>query len=85
MRSSSPCESSVGIADDAAFAAAEGDVDHGAFPGHPGGQRADFVEGDVGREADAAFGGAARNGVLHAIAGEDLQAPVVELHRNVNR
>ena len=51
----------VGIADDAALAAAERDVDHGAFPGHPGGERAHFVEGDVGGEANAAFGGTARD------------------------
>ena len=74
----------VGIADHAAFAAAEGDVDHGAFPGHPGSQRAHFVERDVGGEADAAFGGAARHGVLDAVAGENFQAPIVELHGNVD-
>ena len=47
----------VRIADDAALGAAEGNVDHGALPGHPAGQGAHFVEGDVGRVADAAFRG----------------------------
>ena len=74
-----------GIADDAALGAAEGDVDDRALPGHPGGQRAHFVERDVGRVADAALGRAARDGVLHAIAGEDFQAAVVELNRECGR
>ncbi len=74
----------VGIADDAAFSAAEGDVDHGAFPGHPSGQGADFVNCDVGGETDAAFGGAAHHRVLDAVAGENFQASIVELHGNVD-
>ena len=74
----------VRIADHAALAAAERDVDHRAFPGHPGGQRAHFVQRHVGREADAALGRAARDGVLHAIAGEDFQPAVVQLHRDVD-
>ena len=74
----------MGIADDAALSTAEGNIHHGAFPGHPGGQRADLVQGHVGREADAAFGRPPRQGMLHAIAGEDLDAAVVEQHRNVN-
>ena len=74
----------TGIADDAAFSAAEGNVGDGALPGHPGGQGADFIEGDVGRVADAALGGAARDGMLDAIAGEDFQTAVVEHDRNVH-
>ena len=72
------------IADDAALGAAEGDVDHGAFPGHPGGQRAHFVERDIGRKADAAFAGSARDGMLHPIAGENFQPAVVKQDRDVN-
>ena len=45
----------VRIADDAALGAAERDVDHRAFPGHPGSQRAHFVERHIGRKADAAL------------------------------
>jgi len=32
-----------GVADDSAFGSAEGDVDDGALPGHPGGEGANFV------------------------------------------
>ncbi len=70
-----------GIADDAALAAAEGHVRDGALPGHPGGQRRDFVERDVRVIADAALGRPERDVVLHAIAGEDLDLAVVHLHR----
>ena len=72
------------IADHAALGAAERNVDHRALPGHPGGQRAHFVQRHVGRVADAALGRAARDGMLHAIAGEDFEPAVVELHRDVN-
>ena len=64
----------LGVADDAALGSAEGDVDDGALPGHPAGEGADFVEGDVGGVADAALGGAACDGVLDTIAGEDFDA-----------
>ena len=47
----------LGIAGDAAFGAAKGDVHDGALPCHPRGQGLDFVQGDVGVEADAALGG----------------------------
>ena len=67
----------LGVADDAALGSAEGDVDDGALPGHPGGEGADFVEGDVGGVADAAFAGAAGDGVLDAVAGEDFDGAVV--------
>ena len=74
-----------GVADDAALGAAERNVDDRAFPGHPGGQRAHFVERHVGREADAALGRAAGDGVLHAIAGEHFDAAVIELHGECGR
>ena len=44
----------------------------------------DFIQRDVGRVANSALGRAARNGVLHAIAGEHLQPPVVQHHRNMH-
>ena len=75
----------VGIADHAALGAAERNVDHGALPGHPAGESADFIEGDVGRVADAAFGRAARNRVLHAKSGEDLEVPVIHVDGDVDR
>ncbi len=66
-----------GVADDSALGSAKRDVDDCALPGHPTGQRAHFVERDVGRVADAAFGGSAGNGVLNPKAGEDLDVAVV--------
>ena len=74
----------LGVADHAALGAAEGDVDHGALPGHPHGQGAHLVQGDVGVVADAALGRAAADVVLHAVAGEDLHRAVVHAHREVD-
>ncbi len=74
----------LGIADDAALGAAEGNVHHRALPGHPARQRAHFVERDVGRIANAALGRAAGDGVLHPISGEDLQLSVVHVDRDVD-
>ena len=67
----------------AALRAAERDVDEGALPGHPHRERPHLVE--VGRrvEADAALGRSARHVVLHAVAGEDADRPVVHRHREV--
>jgi hypothetical protein len=73
----------VGVADDAALAAAERDVHHRAFPGHPGGEGADGVERLLRVEADAALRGAAGVVVLHAEAAEDLDPSVV--HADGNR
>src|SRR5262249_23470897 len=58
---------------------------HRAFPGHPGGQRFDLLQSHVGGVADAALGGPSRDGVLHAVAGEDFEAAVVELDGNRHR
>ena len=74
----------VRIADDSALGAAEGNVDHGALPGHPGRQRAHLVEREVGRVADAALGGAARDRVLHPVSGKHFQAAVVHGHGDVH-
>src|SRR5208283_5631774 len=51
----------VRIADDAAFGTAERNVDHGALPGHPAGEGANFIQSDIGSVADAALGRASRN------------------------
>ena len=67
----------VRVADDAALAAAERDVDDGALPGHPHGQGADGVDRLLGVEADAALAGAAGVVVLAAEAAEDADAAVV--------
>src|SRR5579864_1148274 len=72
------------IADDAAFGATERNVDDSTLPGHPTGEGADFVEIHVRRIADAALGRAAGDGMLHAKAGEDLNAAVVHANGDVN-
>ena len=72
------------IANDAALGAAKGDIDHGAFPGHLAGQRADFVQRHVGRESDAALARPAHQRMLHAIADEHFEVAAIEHHRNVD-
>ncbi len=72
------------IEDDAALAAAEGDVHHGALPRHPHRQRPHLVERDMLVVADAALGRAAIGVVLHTIAGEDLNGAVVHAHGEAN-
>ena len=74
----------LGIANDSALGSAEGDVHHGALPGHPTGEGANFIERYVGRVAHAALGRAARDGVLHTVAGEDFQSAAVHHHRDVD-
>ncbi len=75
----------LGIADDPALGATEGNVDHRALPGHPGGEGAHFVEVDLRGVANAALGRTARHGVLHPIAGEQFHAAIIHLNRNVYR
>jgi hypothetical protein len=67
------------VDDDAALGAAVGEADQGAFPAHPHGEGADFAEGDVLMEADAAFRGAGGELVLDAIAFVDDDEAVVVL------
>ena len=71
------------VDDDAALGAPVRDVDDGALPGHPHGQRLDLVQRDVRVEADAALRRSAVDAVLDAVAGEDLDAAVVHLDREV--
>src|SRR4030043_1506895 len=72
----------VRVADDAALAAAERDVDDGALPGHPHGQGADRVDRLLGVEANAALAGAAGVVVLAAEAAENTDAVVVHADGN---
>src|SRR5205085_10460814 len=72
------------IADDSALGAAKRHIDHSAFPRHPGGERAYFVERDVRCVADSAFGWPTSEVVLHAIAFEDLYAAGVHFGGNVD-
>ncbi len=71
----------IRVDDDPALGAAERDVDHGALPRHPHRERLDLVEGHVRVVPDASFGRAAVDVVLHAVAREHPNVPVVELHR----
>src|SRR4029077_18008701 len=73
----------AGIADDAALGAAEGDVYDSAFPGHPGGEGANFIDGDVRGKADAALTWAPNRGMEHPVTGENLELTVVHANRNV--
>ena len=73
----------LGIDDDAALAAAVRDADDRALPGHPHREGLDLVERDVLVVADAALGRTAAQVVLDAVAGEDLDRPVVHVDREV--
>ena len=74
----------LGIADDAALGAAERNVHHRALPGHPARQGAHFVKRHVGRIAYAALSRTARDGMLHSVSGEDLDAGRCPGDRDVN-
>ncbi len=73
------------IADHATLRAAKRNVNDGAFPRHPGGKRANFVESHVGSEADATLARPAHDGVMDAVADENFHVPVIERHRDVHR
>src|ERR1700678_225664 len=73
------------IANHAALRAAERNIHDRALPCHPTGEGAYFVQRDVRCIADTAFGRTARNRMLYAEASEDLEMPVIHLHRNVDR
>ena len=70
------------VAGDAAFTAAERQIDDRAFPRHPKGERRHFVQRHAGVETDAALGRAARETVLDAITGVHLEFTIVALERN---
>src|SRR5258706_9200204 len=70
------------IADDSAFGTTKWEIDHGTFPGHPGGQRTYFIQSHVGSVSDAAFTRASRETVLNTITLENLQGAVI--HHNGN-
>ena len=82
--SSSCIDELLGIDDDAALAAAVRDADDRALPGHPHREGLDLVEADVLVVADAALGRPAAEVVLDAVAGEDLDRPVVHVDREVD-
>src|SRR6202011_767733 len=74
----------VRIANDTALGASKRDIDHSAFPGHPAGQRAYFIERHIRRVADSAFGRTARDRMLYPKAGENFKMAIVHLYRYVD-
>ena len=74
-----------GIANHAALGAAERNIDHSAFPGHPAGQRAHFIERHVRSESNASLARPSHDGMMHAIADEHFQVAVIQHHRDVDR
>src|SRR5271157_424214 len=78
-----PAGQFAGIADDAAFGAAERNVHHGALPGHPGREGADFIEADVGSKTDAALAGTSDRGMKDAVTDENFELAVVHADGDV--
>ena len=76
-----PSRKRLGIADDAALATTEWDVDHRGFPGHPSSQGADGIDGLAAVIANTTLVWAARIVVLDPEATEDLSRAIVHLHR----
>ena len=74
----------LGVDDDPALAAAVGDADDRALPGHPHGEGLDLVERHVLVIAQPALGRSAPEVVLDAVSGEDLDAAVVHGDREVD-
>src|SRR6266436_3304223 len=74
----------LGIADDAALGASKRHVDGGGLPSPPSRERLHFIERNVGVIADAPLARAARNVVLHTVAGKHLYLAVVHLGRQGN-
>jgi hypothetical protein len=72
----------MGIADHPAFSAAQRDIHHGTFPGHPHSQSLYPVGGFQRMEADAALGRTPGVVVLYAKASEHLDAAVIHPHRD---
>ena len=70
----------AGVDDHAALGAAVGQVHQRAFPRHPHGQRAAFVQRHLGVIADAALGRAFDGVVVHAKAGEHAHMTIVHAH-----
>ena len=74
-------DNDLGSQDNAALAAAERDINHGAFPGHPGRQCADGVDCLFRMETDVALGGTTGIIVLDAESFKYLGRTVVLFYR----
>jgi hypothetical protein len=73
------------VHNDAALRAAVWQVHDGALPGHPHRQRLDFVQRHHRAVAQAALERPPRLVVLHPVAGEDADRPVIHAYREVHR
>src|SRR6266851_4063661 len=73
------------IADHSAFSAAKRNIYDRALPGHPSGQRAHFVDGNIGSKADPALARPAHRGVQHAVTRKHFQSSVIHPDGNVER
>src|SRR5271166_6161447 len=71
------------VANDATFGAAKRDVYHRAFPGHPGGERAYFINADIRGKTNSTLTGPPYGGVQHAIPGENFELSAVHADRDV--
>ena len=67
----------LGVADDAALASPQGNVDHSRLPGHPGCQSADGVDGLVRVVAETTLRRATRVVVLHPKTFEHLRGTII--------
>ena len=67
-----------------ALGPSEWNVHNCAFPGHPHGQGADFVQADVGVVSNAALGRAPGHAVLHPVSREYVDAPVIHSHGEID-
>jgi hypothetical protein len=72
----------LGIADHAAFGAAERNIDERALPRHPHRKGLDFVERHVRMKTDAALRRPARHIVLHAVTAKDLVTAGIHARRD---
>ena len=72
------------VAGHAALAAAEGNVDDGALPRHPRGQRLHLIHRDIGVVTDAALGRPAHRAVLYAVAFKPDDLPAVHPDRHAH-
>src|ERR1700730_17892328 len=88
VASGEPLEFTLGhlvwIANHPAGCAAEGDIYHRAFPGHPTGECPRLVKSYVGAVTQATLGRPTIDGVLHPESGKCLQRSIVHLYRYVH-
>src|SRR5690606_38798404 len=72
------------VDDDAPLGPAERNVNQSAFPRHPHGECAHFIQCDCGAVANTAFRWPQYRVVMHTVAGKHLEFAVVAAHRKVH-